>query len=166
MSNGLKYVIAIASAMLLMLVFRTLVFSVHSVTGSGLTPLYRDGDRLLVSRCSYGLRIGGHALLPYSRLCRRPVQRGDIVVFTVTGGGSDNLCIARCAAVPGDTVHTPGGLVTVPGLKSCADADYYWLEAVNSQNPADSRRLGFIPESDIIGRVVTVLYNSHQTALP
>ena len=49
--------------------------------------------------------------------------------------------------------------MTVPGLKTCANADYYWLEALNPHNPADSRHLGFIPESSIVGRVVTVLYN-------
>ena len=47
----------------------------------------------------------------------------------------------------------------MPGLKNCAKADYYWLEALNQQNPVDSRHLGLIPESSIIGEVITVLYN-------
>lgn len=158
MSNWLKYVIAIASALALMLAIRTLVVSIHTVEGNGLSPLYENGDRLLINRCSYGLRIEGNGLLPYSRLMRSPVHRGDIVAFSHPAG----VCIARCAAVPGDTIQTLDGLLTVPGIVNCAKADYYWLESVNPNNPADSRHLGFISEQHILGRVVSVLYNRHK----
>ena len=159
MAKWLKSVIAFASAFLLMLLFRTLAFSVHDVMGNGLAPLYKDGDRVLVNRCSYGLRIPGNGLLPYSRLLRQPVQRGDIVAFLLPNDTLDGICIARCAAVPGDTIRTVDGTMTVPGLVNCARQDFYWLESVNSANRADSRYLGFIPESSIVGRVVTVVYN-------
>jgi len=39
------------------------------------------------------------------------------------------------------------------------------LEAINKENPADSRHLGFIPENNIIGEVITVLYNRHNIRL-
>ena len=94
MANWLKYVIALASAMALMLAFRALVFSIHSVSGNGLAPLYQEGDRLLINRCSYGLRIEGNGLLPYSRLLRRPVKRGDIVAFQ-SEKAANGLMIAR-----------------------------------------------------------------------
>ena len=74
MKNWLKYVIAFASAFALMLAIRTLAVSIHGVTGNGLAPLYQNGDRLLINRCSYGLRIEGNGLLPYSRLMRQPVK--------------------------------------------------------------------------------------------
>ena len=166
MANWLKYVIALASAFALMLAFRALVFSIHSVNGNGLAPLYQNGDMLLVNRCSYGLRIAGNGLLPYARLQRCPVKRGDIVVFMAPNGIPSGVMIARCKAVPGDTIPTLDGLLIVPGLKTCAKTDYYWMEAINQQNPVDSRHLGFIPERNIIGRVSTVLYNRHQLRLP
>ena len=166
MANWLKFVIALASAFVLMLCFRTLVFSIHGVTGHGLPPVYDDGDRLLINRCSYGMRIEGNGLLPYTRLLRQPVQRGDIVAFTIPGDSIEGLMIARCVAVPGDTLPMQGGTVIVPGLKDCADADYYWLESVNRKNLADSRHFGFIPERNILGKVMTVLYNNHDLRLP
>ena len=45
MRNWLKYVIAFASAILLMLAFRTLAFSIHDVMGNGLflTPVIDHG---------------------------------------------------------------------------------------------------------------------------
>ncbi len=166
MKTGLKYVIALASAFALMLAFRTLVLSIHGVTGNGLAPMFKHGDRLMVNRCSYGMRIEGNRLLPYSRLMRQPVKRGDIVAFIAPDDISGGLMIARCTGIPGDTIRTNKGVMTVPGLITCAKSDYYWLEALNRDNPADSRHLGFIPESHIVGRVVTVLYNRKNTLLP
>ena len=162
MVNWLKYVIAFASAFALMLAIRTLALSVHSVTGNGLAPLYVDGDQLLINRCSYGLRIAGNGLLPYCRLLRQPVERGDVVAFTSDAG----IFIARCKAVPGDTILTNKGPLVIPGVKTCAETDYYWLEAVNEQNPVDSRHLGFVAEQQIIGRVACKLYNRHQLRFP
>ena len=159
MANWLKYVIAFASAFALMLAIRTLAFSIHGVEGNGLAPLYQNGDRLLINRCSYGLRIEGNGILPYSRLMRSPVQRGDIVAFTVPCDSVAGIFIARCKAIPGDTISTLEGPLLVPGLKTCANADYYWLESINPNNPADSHHIGFIPESHIIGEVISVLYN-------
>lgn len=167
MANWLKYVMAFASAFALMLAFRTLALSIHSVTGNGLAPLYDDGDCVLVNRCSYGLRIAGNGLLPYSRLLRRPVSRGDIVAFSIQSDTQSCLLVARCTAIPGDTLHTLDGPLLVPGIASCADADYYWLEAINPANPVDSRHLGLISERNIVGRVVSVLYNRHRlSAIP
>jgi len=97
---------------------------------------------------------------------RQPVEKGDIVAFHAPKGFPDGLCIARCKAVPGDTIRTKDGPLLVPGLKTCAQTDYYWLEAINGQNPLDSRYMGLIPEHDIIGRVVTVLYNRNNSFLP
>lgn len=149
-----------------MLLFRTLAFSIHSISGDGLKPLFKDGDQLLVNRLSYGLRIEGNRLLPYSRLLRQPVEKGDIVAFKLPHGFPAGVCIARCKAVPGDTILTNKGPLVIPGLKTCADTDYYWLEAINKKNPVDSRHLGFIAEQNILGQVVSVLYNRHQIHLP
>lgn len=165
MNNWLKFVVAIAVATVLVLAFRALAFSVYTVEGKGLAPVYIQGDRLLVNRWSYGLRVDGKGMLPYSRMLRKQVEKGDIVVFDLPGDSIEGEYIARCKAVPGDTLRLKEGTVVVPGLKDCADADYYWLESVNSQNPVDSRHLGFISERSIIGRVVTILY-SHDDHRP
>lgn len=159
MSDWLKFVIAFASAFIVMLAFRALAFSVYTVEDKGLQPLYISGDRLLVNRWSYGLRVDGNGVFPYSRMLRKPVNRGDIVVFDLPGDSVEGEFIARCKAVPGDTLRLKEGLVVVPGVKDCADADYYWLESIHPKNPVDSRHLGFISERNIIGRVVTILFS-------
>ena len=159
MPNWLKFVIVFASAFVLMLAFRALAFSVYTVEGKGLQPVYIHGDRLLVNKWSYGLRVDGGGVLPYSRMLRKPVKKGDIVVFDIPNDTIQGEFIARCKAVPGDSIKLQDRIVVVPGLKDCADADYYWLESLHPKNPADSRHLGFISERNIIGRVVTILYS-------
>lgn len=159
MPNWLKFVIVFASAFVLMLAFRALAFSVYTVEGKGLQPVYIHGDRLLVNKWSYGLRVDGGGVLPYSRMLRKPVKKGDIVVFDIPNDTIQGEFIARCKAVPGDSIKLQNRIVVVPGLKDCADADYYWLESLHPKNPADSRHLGFISECNIIGRVVTILYS-------
>ena len=158
-ANFSLFIVTFSLMMVLMLAIRTLAFSIHGVEGNGLAPLYQNGDRLLINRCSYGLRIEGNGILPYSRLMRSPVQRGDIVAFTVPCDSVAGVFIARCKAIPGDTISTQEGPLLVPGLETCAKTDYYWLESINPNNPADSRHLGLIPESHIIGEVISVLYN-------
>ena len=159
MSNWLKFVIAFASAFVLMLAFRALALSVYTVDGKGLQPVYIRGDRLLVNKWSYGLRIDGGGMLPYSRLLRKPIERGDIVLFDFPEDTIQGEFIARCKAVPGDSIRIQNRMVVIPGLKDCADADYYWLEALHPRNPADSKNFGLISERNIIGRVVTILYS-------
>lgn len=159
MSEWLKFVAALVSAFLLVLAFRVLAFSVYTVEGRGLHPVFMQGDRLLVNRWSYGLRINGKGVLPNSRLLRKPVKRGEIVVFDLPGDSVTGEFVARCKALPGDTIHLQDGPVVVPGLKNCADADYYWLESINPKNPADSRHLGFVSERNIIGKVAFILYS-------
>ena len=165
MRGWIKFVAACVVALGLMLVFRAVVLTVYTVEGKALSPVLQQGDRVLVNRWSYGLRIGGEGgLFGYSRLLRRPVSRGDLVVFndprTDDGCGSGVL-ICRCTALPGDTISHEGKTVVVPSRSQCADADYYWLEALSGDSPLDSRQFGFVSEQAIIGRATLVLYNHH-----
>ena len=73
--------------------------------------------------------------------------------------------IGRVRALPGDTVRYLGQKDILPSLRNCADADYYWIQALGNNNQTDSRLLGFISEERIIGRVVAIVY-SHQPGRP
>ena len=165
MRKTAKYLLSLAVALLLMFCFRALVCTVYTVDGSGLEPLLHKGDRVLVNRWSYGLRVGSNnGLFSYGRLARRAVGRGDIVAFEHPDN-DDLVLICRCKALPGDTVEHEGLTLVVPSTNDCADANYYWMEAVGGQNTIDSRLLGFISEEHLIGRVTMVLYN-HSPAEP
>lgn len=146
---------------LLVIAFRALGFTIYTIDGQGLTPLFVEGDRVLVNRWSYGLRVGGDkSLFSYGRICHQPVEKGDIVAFEDPRDDKrEAILICWCIAVPGDTVSQDGRLTVVPGLRDCADTDYYWMEAIGQGNPTDSRQLGFISEKLIIGRVCRIVYS-------
>jgi len=167
MRSTLKFLLVLALSLALMLVFRALAFTVYTVDGEGLQPEFEAGDRVMVNRWSYGLRTGGdEGLFSYGRLLRQPVRKGDIVAYEdPTDSTRSRVLLGRCRALPGDTVRYRGRLELVPSLKNCADADYYWMQALGEKNPTDSRELGFVSEQRIIGRAFLVVYN-HDTSAP
>jgi len=166
MKKTAHFLLALLTTFIIMMVVRAVGVTLFTIEGDGLSPALSAGDRVLVNRWSYGLRVGGGDSWPfgYGRLWRDEIKRGDILAFeNPTDVGSIVVC--RCKGVPGDTLDVMGETLVVPGIRDCADADYYWLESVNEENPVDSRLLGFISEEYIIGRVVMVAY-SHDPSEP
>ena len=165
MRKTAKFLIALVLALLLMLCFRAVVFTICTVDGDALAPILCKGDRVLVNRWSYGLRVGSdEGLIGYTRLGRRAVSRGDIIAFD-NPQNTDQVLICRCEALPGDTVESQGQRMVVPGLVNCAGRDYYWMHAIGDSVAVDSHTLGFISEEFIIGRVTTIVY-SHDPEAP
>lgn len=120
MRSALKFVMALIVTILLMLAFRALVFTVYTVSGSGLEPCFVSGDRVLVNRWSYGLRTGGGPYFRYTRWMPSPVERGDLVAFNCPADSSvpfTSLPVSACycTGVPGDTVMADGVRLMVPG---------------------------------------------------
>ena len=160
MNSTQKFLLSLVVAMLSMLAFRALVFTLCTVDGTGLEPEFAAGDRVLVNRWSYGLRTGGKGgLFSYGRLWQHSVGRGDIVAFNDSCG---KTVIGRCMALPGDTVSAYRRVV-VPGLQTCALSNYYYVEPVGKSGQP---RPGFISEEAIIGRVVMVVYSRQPSDRP
>lgn len=161
----LLFIVHCSLYILIMLCFRAMVFTICTVEGDALSPLLQKGDRVLVNRWSYGLRVGSDdGLIGYTRIGRSSVCRGDIVAFEHPQS-TDQILICRCVALPGDTVHHNGQHIVVPGLVNCAGRDHYWMQAVGSDGAIDSHVLGFISEELIIGRVTAIVY-SHDPDAP
>ncbi len=161
----MKFIAALAIALVTMLAFRALVMTVCTIEGDGLSPQFLEGDRVVINRWSYGLRTGAKgSLFDYGRICQQKVEKGDFIAFENAHG---QILVCQCAALPGDTVYlgkekTP---CLVPSVMNCDDQDYYWVKSISKNNPLDSRILGFIPEERIIGRVCLVLF-SHDPEAP
>lgn len=165
MRKTAKFLIALTLAFLLMLVFRAIAFTLCTIDGDGLAPLFTRGDRVLVNRWSYGLRIGGDdSFIAYSRIGRRQPERGDIVAFN-SPKDSGQILICRCTGLPGDTIVADGAPIVVPGTVTCTARDHFWMESLSPGNTVDSHSLGLISEELIIGRVTTIVY-SHDPTQP
>ena len=178
-SQLLKTLITLAVAIVAVFLFRAAVATVCCIEGNAMEPFFLAGDRVLVNRWSYGLRVGVNRFLHYNRLWRQPVERGDIVAVNDPADSlQDDISDRRvlllcCKAVPGDTVtsssqHSP--LTTnqlVPGRYSCADKDYYLMEPVGIP-PLSGKSGGtslLVPEDHIIGRAYLIIY-SHDPEQP
>jgi signal peptidase I len=161
MKKTAHFLLALLTTIIIMMVVRAVGVTLWTIEGDGLSPALSTGDRVLVNRWSYGLRVGGaQSIFNYGRIGKQPVKKGDLVAFeNPIDSTNRQIFICRCRALPGDTLTIDGQATVVPCLDNCAEADYYWLETVNPDNPIDSRTLGFIAEEHIIGRVVMVVYN-------
>ncbi len=69
-----------------------------------------QGERILVNKWSYGLRLPLMSAFSYHRCRERPVQKRDIVVFNNPAGIQQptidrrEIYISRCIGTPGDTL--------------------------------------------------------------
>lgn len=125
-SEPLAFLKSILIFIAIVLVIRGTVVEAFKIPSGSMIPTLRIGDRILVSKFSYGFRfeipfvripLFTHTLLQYSS-----PQRGDIVVFTrpddpVTPDkdeSEDNI-IKRVIGLPGETVEVRGTSVLING---------------------------------------------------
>ena len=153
MKKTLRFLLAFLIAFAMMMVVRLIGITIYTISGTGLEPVFQAGDRVMVNRWSYGLRVGGKSsFFGYGRMARQSIEKGDLVAFE-NPQDSKQIFISRCKALPGDSIVHEGQTLVVPSLKDCADADYYWLETL------DSHSMGFMAEEYIIGRAFMVVYS-------
>ena len=153
MKKTLRFLLAFLIAFAIMMVVRMIGVTIYTISGTGSEPVFQAGDRVMVNRWSYGLRVGGKdCFFGYGRIARQSVEKGDLVAFE-NPQNNDQILIYRCKGLPGDTIVHEGNTFVVPSLRDCADADYYWLETL------DSHQLGFIAEEYLIGRAFMVVYS-------
>lgn len=122
MKNALKFLGALLVAILLMLAFRALFFTIYTVEGTALEPTFTVGDRILVNRWSYGLRTGGNRFFSYTRWMGRQPLRGDLVAFNLPTNTANTMAnravyLCYCKALPGDTISVGGQRLQLPGRR-------------------------------------------------
>ncbi|WP_332693976.1 signal peptidase I [Halalkalibacter lacteus] len=156
MEWGKAFIIAIIFAVLI----RTFLFTSYEVQGESMTPNVYDGERFIVNKIGYGFS---------------EPDRFDLVVFHAN---EEEDYIKRVIGLPGETVFYKDDILYIndkpveePFLEQRV-ADHEWglytndfaiPEVVppgnvlvlgdNRPNSLDSRRLGFIANEQIVGKV-------------
>ena len=94
-------------ALAIAMIIRTFFFQPFYIPSSSMEPNLLIGDRLFVSKYTYG--YSRHSL-PFSpkifdnRIFEKTPQRGDVIVFkTPVDNRTD--CIKRLIGIPGDTIQ-------------------------------------------------------------
>jgi len=150
---------------LLAFLVRSFIAQPFVVQGHSMEPSFHNADYLVVDKVSYRL---DHP------------QRGDVIVFKAPEDPTQNY-IKRVIGLPGETVTIKDNLVYVNGKQL---TENYTLEKDTSDNPenpnffleqklgdseyfvmgdnrnhsSDSRRWGPLPQQNIIGRVLIVVF--------
>ncbi|GAA6530523.1 MAG: S26 family signal peptidase [Prevotella sp.] len=111
LKDGVKFILALLFAILVMLAVRAWAFTIFSVPDSSYAPEFRKGDRWIVNRLD----------------CTN-LHKGDDLVFR-----QDSVSYpGRLVALPGDTVIWHGVRyripVTFPHCCDCPYCDYYMLQ--------------------------------------
>lgn len=158
-------------AAIFLVLFLGLAFQVAVVPTPSMESTVLVGDHLLIDRLSYGPPI------PFTdlRLPRiKKVRRGEVVSFHPPGRPAD-VYLKRVVAVAGDRVETCGSAVYVNEAvadRACgsgrrtlvlAEGELYML-GDNRDRSEDSRYFGPVPEANVIGEPVIVLWSfAHPT---
>ena len=110
MKRNLKWIIALAGAIIIVLLLRSFVFTSCLIPSAGMENSLFRGERILVNKWSYGLRLPLMSLFSYHRWRERKVEKEDIVVFNNPASTTQpvidrrEVFISRCAGVPGETL--------------------------------------------------------------
>jgi len=184
-----------------MFVFRSAIADWNSVPTGSMLPTIVEGDRILVNKMAYDLR------LPFTNISLLQLdnpKRGDIVVFD--SHVSQERLVKRIIGLPGDQIEMRDNILIINGdplsyetlddnlftqdikedlmglaheirvstaFKSRLSTfdtidvpdNHYLVLGDNRDNSADSRVIGFVPRSEIVGRARTVVmslnYDNH-----
>ncbi len=117
--------------MLCMVMFRSAVADWNVVPTGSMQPTIRIGDRILVDKAAYDIRL---PLTHISLLHRADPQRGDIVVLD--SHAANERLVKRVIGLPGDAVALRGNVLYVNGRAANYAAGNYSGIHDDLQNPA------------------------------
>ena len=106
----LKWIFAFAGAIAVVLLLRGFAFTSCLIPSTGMENSLFQGERILVNKWSYGLRLPLMSLFSYHRWCERSVRKQDVVVFNNPAAIGQptidrrEIYISRCIGTPGDTL--------------------------------------------------------------
>ena len=112
-----SFFVFLIKLLVIVLIFRSFIFSPFSIPSESMLPRLENGDHLLASKWSYGFSNNSLPLgirpFPEGRLFASQPERGDIVIFKHPIDGSDY--IKRVIGLPGDQVQMVGGVLFLNG---------------------------------------------------
>jgi signal peptidase I len=167
----------VGTAVILALIIRSFIIQPFKIPTGSMEPTLKPGDRILVLRYAYGLRIP----FTFKRFAKfNTPHTGDIFVFNYPEETNRDF-IKRCAATGGDTLEIRDGVLWLNnqplkgepfnkvfyynrgdyGLEGevlKVPKDSYFALGDNSASSKDSRYWGFLDDKYLIGKAVLVYW--------
>lgn len=158
-SKRIKDILSFVVVAIVAILIKIFIFSPVRVNGTSMVPTLNNGDYMLLNEIGY--RING-------------VKRFDIVVAYIDG----EMLIKRVIGLPGEKIEYAYNKLYVNGENvvenfkhgdtedfsfsklnaEVVPENHYFLVGDNRGNSKDSRIVGFIPASEIMGKTSFVLY--------
>lgn len=142
--KGWKIAGTITGIILVVVLLRGCVATSYLIPSSGMeNSLYR-GERILVNKWSYGLRLPFIKLWGYHRWADSPVQKDDILVFNNPANLSEpaidrrEVFISRCIGLPGDTLLIDSLYSVIPSEKNAPDQKFLYTYPRQKEQQLDS----------------------------
>jgi signal peptidase I len=159
------WVVVVGIALLVAILVRTFLLAHFVVDGTSMLNTLDTGDRVFVNKLSYRLH---------------DPNRGDVVVLHQIGGSSERDLIKRVIALPGEEIEIQSCQVIIDGRRleepyldpaivtpgncggdygpAVVPDDSVFVMGDNRAGSSDSRALGPIHESDLVGRAFVVFW--------
>ena len=144
MNKAWKITGAIIGILLVVVLLRGCVMTSYLIPSSGMENSLFQGERILVNKWSYGLRLPLMALWNYHRWADSPVQKEDIIVFNNPANLSEPVIsrretfISRCIGVPGDTLLIDSLFSVIPSEKNAPDQKFLYTYPREKEKQLDS----------------------------
>lgn len=148
---------------------------VPQVDGHSMAPQIDAGDHVVINTVAYDVRIdrpGGES--PVVDVHLRSVDRADVVAFVHGTGDDQRIYLKRVVGLPGETITIERGVVMVDGVTlvesyapnldttdmkpTFIPRDCLFVLGDNRGDSDDSRTLGPIPTSAVVGRAAVVAW--------
>lgn len=176
-----EWILTAVAALVIAFVVRSFIFEPVYVDGDSMYPTLRHGEVMYVSKTSYGTSFFG---IPFTNIgayftVGGNPERFDVVVCHYEDG--DYNVVKRVVGIPGDTVELRGGYLYVNGVRQeekflhervlsdfgpvTVPEGEYFLMGDNRNNSKDSRQVGTVSRSEIVGKVEAVLWHTIPSTL-
>jgi signal peptidase I len=167
----------LATAVILALIIRSFIIQPFKIPTGSMEPTLMPGDRILVLRYVYGLRIP----FTFKRVFKyKTPDRGDIIVFNYPEE-TKRAFIKRCIGLPNDSIEIKNGEIWINRTRLTKDpvnkiyyynhgdfgkegrvykvpADSYFALGDNSASSKDSRYWGYLNDQYMIGKAVMIYW--------
>ena len=188
MQNFIKEIKSLSVLILAILFLKETVVELYIVPTGSMEKNILRGDMLVGSRYIYGMKVPQKIWVPFTAVsiptflpdyrfpAFKDVERGDVVVFDppFPYDASGKQFVKRIIAIPGDTIENSSGIILVNGKpygndygptseisevpKTLVPEGYYYVLGDNRNSSNDSRNFGFVPRTNIIGRVWVIYW--------
>ncbi|WP_322922737.1 signal peptidase I [Paenibacillus campi] len=172
-SEAKEWIKAIVVALVLVIIIRGFLFEPFIVDGPSMQPNFYTGERVIVNKILYDIRPPhpGEVIV-----LKVPSQNRDFIKRVIAVGGDT-------VKVEGDTVTVNGKVISEPYIQAAIDQahaqghdyninnfptsqipddkvpqGYVFVMGDNRSNSQDSRMIGYIPLSNIIGRADVIFW--------